>query len=71
MLTPETARQFRERGLRLIEPREGRDFLWHELLYGARGRGGGRGRGASLGRTGGRGRAAASQGTATIEQVAA
>lgn len=36
MLTPETARQFRERGLRLIEPREGRDFLWHELLHAPR-----------------------------------
>ena len=37
MLTPETARQFRERGLRLIEPEEGRDFLWRELLYASRG----------------------------------
>jgi acyl transferase domain-containing protein/NAD(P)-dependent dehydrogenase (short-subunit alcohol dehydrogenase family) len=36
MLTPETARQFRGRGLRLIEPDEGRDFLWNELLYSPR-----------------------------------
>ena len=36
MLTPETARQFRDRGLRLIEPEEGRDFLWRELMYGSR-----------------------------------
>ena len=36
MLTPETARQFQERGLRLIEPREGQDFLWNELLYAPR-----------------------------------
>jgi acyl transferase domain-containing protein/NAD(P)-dependent dehydrogenase (short-subunit alcohol dehydrogenase family) len=36
MLTPETTRQFRERGLRLIEPDEGRDFLWNELLYAPR-----------------------------------
>ena len=36
MLTPETARQFRERGLRLIEPAEGRDFLLNELMYAPR-----------------------------------
>ena len=36
MLTPETTRQFRERGLSLIEPGEGRDFLWRELLYAPR-----------------------------------
>ena len=36
MLTPETSRQFRERGMRLIEPHEGRDFLWHELLHAPR-----------------------------------
>jgi acyl transferase domain-containing protein len=36
MLTPETARQFRERGLRLIEPDEGRDFLLNELMYAPR-----------------------------------
>ena len=36
MLTAETARQFRDRGLRLIEPDEGRDFLWDELLYASR-----------------------------------
>jgi len=36
MLTAETARQFRERGLRLIEPDEGRDFLLNELMYGSR-----------------------------------
>ena len=36
MLTPETARQFRDRGLRLIEPEGGSDFLWRELLYGSR-----------------------------------
>jgi NAD(P)-dependent dehydrogenase (short-subunit alcohol dehydrogenase family) len=36
MLTPETARQFRERGLRLIEPHEGCGFLWNELLYAPR-----------------------------------
>ena len=33
MLTPETARQFRERGVNLIEPEEGRGFLIRELLY--------------------------------------
>ncbi|MBV9704271.1 MAG: SDR family oxidoreductase, partial [Methylobacteriaceae bacterium] len=36
MLTPETARQFRERGLRLIEPDDGRDFLLNELMYASR-----------------------------------
>ncbi len=36
MLRPETVRQFRERGLRLIEPEEGRAFLWNELLYAPR-----------------------------------
>ena len=36
MLTPETARQFRERGLRLIEPDEGRDFLLNELMHASR-----------------------------------
>ncbi|MCX8255270.1 MAG: SDR family oxidoreductase, partial [Beijerinckiaceae bacterium] len=33
MLTPETARQFRERGLELIEPEPGGRFLIDELLY--------------------------------------
>ena len=36
MLTADTARQFSERGLTLIEPAEGRDVLWNELLYGPR-----------------------------------
>ena len=36
MLTPETARQFRERGLKLIEHEEGRAVLWNELLHGPR-----------------------------------
>jgi NAD(P)-dependent dehydrogenase (short-subunit alcohol dehydrogenase family) len=36
MLTPETARQFRERGVNLIEPAAGRVFLLRELLYAPR-----------------------------------
>lgn len=36
MLTPETARQFRARGVSLIEPEEGRGFLIRELLYAPR-----------------------------------
>lgn len=36
MLTPDTARQFRERGLKLIEPDQGRDALWNELLFAPR-----------------------------------
>ncbi len=36
MLTPETARQFRERGVNLIEPEGGRGFLLRELLYAPR-----------------------------------
>lgn len=36
MLTPETARQFRERGLKLIEPAEGRDVLFDELRFAPR-----------------------------------
>ena len=37
MLTPETTRQFRERGLKLIEPDQGGDVLIDELLYAPRG----------------------------------
>ncbi len=33
MLTPETTRQFRERGLKLIEPEPGGRFLIDELLF--------------------------------------
>ncbi len=33
MLTPETTRQFRERGLKLIEPEPGGRFLMDELLF--------------------------------------
>jgi acyl transferase domain-containing protein/NADP-dependent 3-hydroxy acid dehydrogenase YdfG len=36
MLTPETTRQFLERGLQLIEPEEGSAFLMHELLHAPR-----------------------------------
>lgn len=36
MLTPETARQFRERGVSLIEPEEGSGFVLRELLYAPR-----------------------------------
>jgi acyl transferase domain-containing protein/NAD(P)H-dependent flavin oxidoreductase YrpB (nitropropane dioxygenase family)/NADP-dependent 3-hydroxy acid dehydrogenase YdfG len=36
MLTPETARQFRARGVSLIEPAEGSGFLIRELLYAPR-----------------------------------
>ncbi|MBS0561743.1 MAG: SDR family NAD(P)-dependent oxidoreductase [Proteobacteria bacterium] len=36
MLTPETAKQFRERGVSLIGPEEGREFLFRELLYAPR-----------------------------------
>ena len=36
MLTGETTRQFRERGINLIEPGEGRGFLMRELLYAPR-----------------------------------
>ena len=36
MLTPETTRQFRERGLELIEPDAGGEVLWNELLYAPR-----------------------------------
>jgi malonyl CoA-acyl carrier protein transacylase len=36
MLTPETARQFRARGLRLITPEEGREALWREYVFGPR-----------------------------------
>ena len=36
MLTPETTRKFRERGIGLVEPGEGRGFLMRELLYAPR-----------------------------------